>query len=148
MPARHQVPDAPAPQPIIIIQQPAVPTLRIENPPPPTAPSPAGDANAIRETDNGPGRVYVLVDPPAAEVYLDDDYLGTGETLGQAMELTAGVHVLEVEHPDYPPEQLVFSLSTADEILVEVDLEGDRRGHKSRIRTAGEVEARLRLLGR
>ena len=82
---------------------------------------------------------------------LDGDYLGTGEDIANLdvpLELPPGVHVLEVQHPDYGAERLVFAVPPGDETLVEINLMGDRRGRKARLRSAYEVEVRLRLLRR
>ena len=66
--------------------------------------------------------------------------------LSEPFELPAGVHVLTARHPDYGSERLVFGVPAAGEILVEINLMGDRSGRKARLRTAWEIEARLRQL--
>ena len=81
--------------------------------------------------------VSFSIRPADAAVYLDDELLGAGGELTAretAMRLHPGVYVLEVEHPDHPPQRLVFGISSGDPIEVAVDLTADRAGRRSRIR--------------
>ena len=122
---------APAPQPIYIVAPPAAA-------PPTPAPAPAVEAPpppAPRSTE--PGEVRFSIRPADAEVYLDDDYLGTGAelaALAQSRLYAPGVHVLEVTHPDHRPQRLVFGVSSDDSTHVLIDLSIDRVGRRSRIR--------------
>ena len=122
----------PAPQPIYIVQPPAgagapAPAPVAEVPPPPPPPP--------RSTE--PGEVRFTIQPPDAEVFLDDDYLGTGAelaALADAQLYPPGVHVLEVTHPEYTSQRLVFGVSGNDPTHVLIDLSIDRVGRRSRIR--------------
>ncbi len=110
---------------------------------------PATNPNAVGRPSGG-GQVYLVIEPADAAVYLDDDFLGTGKALSdldEPLDLRAGVHALEVLHPSLETERLVFAVPADDDLLVEIDLAGDnRRGHRSRVRTSAEVEARLQIL--
>lgn len=123
---------APAPQPIYIVAPPAAAAA------PPPAPEPAlppPPPPAPRSTE--PGEVRFSIQPADAEVYLDDDYLGTGAQLAALVEAelyAPGVHVLEVTHPDYRPQRLVFGVSGKDPAHVLIDLSIDRVGRRSRIK--------------
>ncbi len=154
---RHQVPSAPvAPQPIIIIQQVAAPAQAPVIPPVVASPAPATqplaiNPNALRSTQRQTGEVYLWIEQSEAAVYLDEDFLGTGEeiaNLSVPLEMPSGVHVLSVEHRDYGSQRLVFASPSEEAILIEVNLSGNRNGRKARIRSPGEVESRLRLLRR
>jgi len=129
-PAPHE---ASAPQPQIYVVTPPVisPPAPSAVPPPAPPPVPA----APRSTE--PGEVRFSVLPADAKIYLDDDYLGTGGELAafeQASLFPPGVHVLEVTHPDYPPQRLVFGVSDTDPAHVLIDLSIDRIGRRTRIR--------------
>lgn len=146
---------APAPAPIIIIQQaapaPAYAPAPASPPPAPAYQPPARNPNALPPEKREDGDVYLWIEQPKAEVYLDEDYLGTGEEIASLevpVTMRAGVHVLSVEHGQLGTERLVFASPSADAILIEVDLAGDRRGRKARIRSPAEVESRLQVLQR
>ncbi|MEM7349631.1 MAG: hypothetical protein AAF657_02420 [Acidobacteriota bacterium] len=148
-------PVAPAPAPIIIIQQPvAVPQTYVTPPAPAPQPiyqPPAHNPNARPSPRREPGQVYLWIEQGEAEVYLDEDFLGTGDeitSLDDPLSVPAGVHVLSVEHRDYGAEKLVFASPADDAILIEINLSGNRSGRKARLRSPAEVESRLQLLGR
>ena len=102
----------------------------------PPAPAPVSAAPpAPRST--APGEVRFSVLPADSRVYLDDDYLGTGAELAALEEaplFPPGVHVLEVTHPDYRPQRLVFGVSDSDPAHVLIDLSVDRVGRRTRIK--------------
>lgn len=128
---------APAPPPIYIVTPPpaAPATVQAPTPPAPAAPAPAPPAPAPRSTE--PGEVQFSVSPSDAKIYLDDDYLGTGgelASLENGQSFAPGVHVLEVTHPDYRSQRVVFGVTPNDETHVLVDLAVDRVGRRSRIK--------------
>ncbi len=131
-PPQYTAPPPPAPPPqIYVVQQPAAaPPAPAPEPPPSERPVPPPRS---RE----PVAVSFSIRPADAAVDLDGERLGTGSELAarpEAMRLRPGVYVLEVEHPEYPPQRLVFGVSTPDPIVVTVDLTTDRVGRRSRIR--------------
>lgn len=80
--------------------------------------------------------VAFSIRPADAEVYLEEDLLGTGAELANretAMKLYPGVYVLEVSHPEHPPQRLVFGIG-AEPIEVAIDLTAERADRRSRIR--------------
>ena len=127
--------EAPAPvQPQIYVVTPPVVAPPPVAPTPVPAPPPAAPP-APRSTE--PGEVKFSVLPADARVYLDDDYLGTGAELAsleQASMFPPGVHVLEVKHPDYRPQRLVFGVSDSDPAHVLIDLSIDEVGRRTRIK--------------
>lgn len=144
-------------RPIIIIQQAA------QAPPPPVArpvgsrrlvparPEAHRNPNAYTNSTGKPGKLYLWIQQSEALVTLDGDDLGTGadiENMHFPLKLTAGVHVLVTEHPDFGSERLVFSLAAGKAILVEINLSGNRSGRKARIRSGPEIAARLPFLQR
>ena len=126
---------APAPQPVYIVQ----PSPAAAPPAPPvrqSAPE-TRDQPPAAPKSREPVDVTFSIRPAAATVYLDDEPLGTGDELMRrdgAMRLRPGVHVLEVVHPEYDTQRLVFGLSSADPIEVQIDLTTERAGRRSRIR--------------
>lgn len=123
----------PASQPVIVIQQPAAaPRQPARTPPPPREPAPPPPPRSKE-----PAAVSFSIAPAEARVYLDDELLGTGTELNgsrQAMMLRPGVHVLEVEHPDYRLQRLVFGVQAEEPMEVAIDLTAERVGRRSRIR--------------
>ncbi len=124
---------APAPvQPQIYVVTPPVIAPPVHVTPVPAAPA---APPAPRSTE--PGEVKFSVRPADAEVYLDDDYLGTGAELAALEEVARfppGVHVLEVTHPDHRPQRLVFGVSDSDPAHVMIDLSIDRVGRRTRVK--------------
>ncbi len=121
-------------QPVIVIQQPAAAPqpARIPAPTRERAPSPPPEPRS-RE----PAAVRFSIAPPEARVYLDDELLGTGAELNGrrlAMMLRPGVYVLEVAHPDYRLQRLVFGVQAEEPMEVAIDLTAERIGRRSRIR--------------
>lgn len=128
-------PPQPQPQPIYVVVQPPAADARPPAPPPAAEPAPP-PRPAPRPVSREPVALYFDVQPPDAEVYLDDDYLGTGAELAdfdRELRFRPGVHVLEVSHPDHPPQRLVFGLNGEPLDLV-IDLAADRPSRRSRIR--------------
>lgn len=124
---------APAPQPIYVVAPPAPAPVPQ---PAPVAPAPVPEPEPTpRSTE--PGKLLFTVQPATAKVYLDDDYLGTGAemaALGDGQMFPPGVHVLEVTHPDYRPQRLVFGVDSEEPTHVLIDLAADRVGRRSRIK--------------
>lgn len=125
-----------APQPVYVIQPPATPAAaRPPAPSPPAAAVPPPPPPAPRSTEPAP--VRFSVDPGDAEVYLDDEFLGTGAALAareQPLLLRPGVYVLEVTHPDLRDQRLVFGFRSDEATDVRIDLTADRPRQRSRIR--------------
>lgn len=135
-------PAAPQPQPIYIIVQPAAAgSQQPAETPSPVIREPVAQArpyHPLAVAGGEAGQVFLSVHPSNAAVYLDDDLLGSGDTLAAGQEpwvLDSGVHVLEVVHPQYPTQRLVFGMPSAGRLLIEFDLEGDRRGRKARVKS-------------
>ncbi len=139
----YAVPYAEAPAPTqpqtiyIVLQPPAAPAApaadAVATASAPTVAEPAPTAASPSE----PGKVHLRVEPADATVYLDDEPLGSGAgiaRLGEPLSLSSGVHVIEVSHPDYPPQRLVFGVPSAGELRVEIDLDGDHRGRKAEVK--------------
>lgn len=122
-----------APQPVYVIQAPAAPAApRAPAPSPPVAAAPPP---APRSTEPAPVRFSIA--PADAEVYLDDEFLGTGAELGareQPLLLRPGVYVLEVTHPDLRDQRLVFGFRSDEATDVRIDLTAERPRRRSRIR--------------
>ncbi len=136
-PAPVLEPPLPAPQPIYVVSPPPAPqpSPRRAAPPDPVATPRPVSPPAPKPT--GPGQVRFSIEPPDAEVYLDDDYLGTGADLAireEALVLSPKVYVLEVSHPDHRPQRLVFGINSEDPKEVLIDLTADRVGRRSRVR--------------
>ncbi len=124
--------EAPAAQPQIYVVTPPVVVA-----PPAPAPVPAVPAAPPTPRSTEPGEVKFSVLPADARVYLDDDFLGTGDELAALEEtplFSPGVHVLEVTHPDYRPQRLVFGVRDTDPAHVMIDLSIDRIGRRTRIK--------------
>jgi hypothetical protein len=125
-------PAAPASTQVYIVTPPVIAAPQAAPPPAPAAP-PAPPAPRSTE----PGEVKFSVLPADARVYFDDDYLGTGAELAaleQPPMFSPGVHVLEVTHPDYRSQRLVFGVSDSDPAHVLIDLSIDRVGRRTRVR--------------
>ncbi len=130
--SQPEPPAAPAPTQVYIVQPPV-----IAPPQPVPAPAPAAPAAPPAPRSTEPGEVRFSVLPPDAEVYLDDDYLGTGAELAaleEAPTFPPGVHVLEVTHPDYRSQRLVFGVSDSDPAHILIDLSIERAGRRTRVR--------------
>lgn len=124
------------PEPVIVVQQapPPVqqPVVIVQSPPafiPPPPPAPP------RPTSNEPGVVRLSVEPPGAEIVLDDRRLGTaGEVSGSQDHIARpGVHVLEVTHPDHRAELLVFAVDPESTVQLVIDLRETRASRRTRI---------------
>ncbi len=128
-PPQYTAPPPPAPPPqIYVVQQPPAAA-----PAPPPTPVPRSERPAPPPRSREPVAVSFAIQPADAAVILDGERLGIGSDLA-SMRLRPGVYVLEVEHPEYPPQRLVFGVSSPDPIVVTVDLTTDRVGRRSRIR--------------
>jgi hypothetical protein len=131
----------PQPQPIYIIVQPAAAGSQqpVQTQQQPTVRQPVAQArpyHPLAVSGGEAGQVFLSVHPSNAAVYLDDDLLGSGDSLSESLApfvLDSGVHVLEVVHPQYPPQRLVFGMPSEGRLLIEFDLEGDRRGRKAKV---------------
>ncbi len=126
-------PETPAAPPAIYIVTPPV----IAAPPVSVAPSHASSPVPPEPRSTEPGEIRFSVLPADARVYLDDDYLGTGAELAaldEAPLFPPGVHVLEVTHPDYRPQRLVFGASDSNPAHVLIDLSIDRIGRRTRVK--------------
>ena len=136
VPISSYVPVQPQTQPVVVVQQPPPPPpqqpILVMVPPQPTPevappPAPRPKPAAVPQPPakpKEPGVLRFAIQPSDATVYLDDRRLGNGEELLDAdpMSFAAGVHVLEVSHPDHPDERLVFGLGSAGDLHIAVDL--------------------------
>lgn len=132
------VPDpAPAPPPpaiTIINQIPPQPQAQPTAPAPTTEPAPRPEPRRPRSTE--PRAVHLEIRPADALVLLDDEPLGTALELtsGDPFALPPGVYVLEVTHPDFQSQRLVFGVDEEDSVHVVVDLTTDRPNRRTRVR--------------
>jgi hypothetical protein len=100
------------------------PPPRVE-PEPPPAPKPTA-----------PQPVVFQIVPKDAQVKLDGRKLGTAAELGSReapFELEPGVYILQVEHPTYKSQRLVFGVS-AERVRVDVDLTAEDASLRARVR--------------
>ncbi len=128
-----------APRPVYIVDGPAP-----ANPPPaPAAAAPPAAAGAapqlppVAAVPKQASPVTFSVQPADAKVFLDDDHLGSGGslgTLGDGLVIGPGVHVLQVTHPDFKTQRLVFGVGSGEPMEVIVDLTADTPQRRSRIR--------------
>ncbi|MEM6796549.1 MAG: hypothetical protein AAF725_21435 [Acidobacteriota bacterium] len=122
---------APAPPtyqpPPIYIVQPQAPA-----PAPQPAPAPARPPEPRKPRPTAPQGVTMTIYPADAELFLDDDPLGVASGLG-VLSLKPGVYVLEVSHPDYSGQRLVFGVET-ETLEIVIDLTTDNPNRRSRIR--------------
>lgn len=106
-----------------------------EEPPPRHAPRPEPEEpRAPRPT--APQQVVFQIVPTDAQVKLDGRKLGTGGELGsreEPVELAPGVYILQVEHPVYKSQRLVFGVS-AELVRVDVDLTAEDASLRARVR--------------
>ncbi|MCP4658368.1 MAG: hypothetical protein GY856_23385 [bacterium] len=132
---RHEQPSpppAPPQPPQVYIIQPPAPAVRAEpvwEPPP--RPEPAAEPRS-------PVELRLTIRPAEAEVFLDDHFLGSGNELSarsKPLVLPPGVHVLEVDHPDHPPQRLIFGLGSDSPVKAVIDLTIQRPGRRARIET-------------
>lgn len=121
------------PQPVYIVDRPdpraATPRRQAEPEPPPAPQKPPTPKKASPVTFN--------IQPVDAVAYLDDDRLGSGESLAALLEglvLDPGVHVLEITHPQFKTQRLVFGVSSGEPMEVIVDLAAATPQRRSRVR--------------
>lgn len=126
-------PPEPIPQPppqVYIIQPPAPPREEpVWEPPPQPEPVPE---------PRSPVELRLTIRPAEAEVFLDDRFLGSGNDLNarnKPLVLPPGVHVLEVDHPDYPPQRLIFGVGSDSPVRAVIDLTSPRPSRRARIET-------------
>lgn len=116
-----------APQPVYIVERPeASPPQSVEAAPPAAPPTPKKASPVAFD-----------IQPADAVAYLDDDRLGDGESLATLLDglvLEPGVHVLEVSHPDYKTQRLVFGVGSGEPMEVVVDLAAKTPQRRSRVR--------------
>lgn len=134
---------APEPPPQVVV----VNQVTVNTPPPvervierivererPTQASEPETPRAPRPT--APQRVVFEIQPTDALVKLDGRKLGTAAELGSLvdpLELKPGVYILQVEHPTYKSQRLVFGVS-AELVRVEVDLTTEDASLRARVR--------------
>ncbi len=132
------------PQPIYIVnQQPAPQVIQVPAPAPVSQPLPTAEpryepAPQTREPSRPPStepqEVSIRVEPADAEIYLDDELLGTGATVASSLSsLAPGIYVLEISHPDFSPQRLVFGVST-DPVSITIDLTANRPSRRARVK--------------
>ncbi len=126
-------PPPPVTQVYIVQPPPPVPAPAPAAPSPPAAPEPPASKD--------PGKVAFAVHPGDAKVYLDDRLLGDGRSLVDkgSLKLSPGVYVLEVEHPRYEAQRLIFGVTANETTQVAIDLTSERGRRRSRVRTGDEI---------
>lgn len=131
---------APEPQPVVVYNQVTV------NTPPPVVERVVVREDAPRQRaepeppprpkPTAPQNVHFDISPSDAQVKLDGRKLGTGAELlsrSEPLKLTPGVYILQVEHPTYKSQRLVFGVS-AELVRVEVDLTSEEPTLRARVR--------------
>ena len=130
------------PQPIYIVnQQPAPQVIHVPAPAPQPLPTversyepPPQTREPSRPRSTEPQEVSIRVEPADAEIYLDDELLGTGATVMSSLSsLAPGIYVLEISQPDFSPQRLVFGVST-DPVAIFIDLTADRPSRRARVK--------------
>lgn len=121
---------------VYVVQPPPAPAAAPA--PAPAAPPPAAPAPPASKE---PGLVDFSVQPEDAKVYLDDRFLGDGRKLAEQgpLKLPPGVYVLEVEHPRYESQRLIFDVTADETTRVAIDLTSERGRRRSRVRTGDEI---------
>ncbi len=74
-----------------------------------------------------PGRVFLIVRPGDASVYLDGRFLGTGDDLSglhSGLMVDPGEHEIEVVRPGFASESKTFSVEAGEEIDLSLRLQG------------------------
>ncbi len=134
----------PEPQPpVVVVNQVTV------NTPPPAPPEPAYERPRAEERQRpaepatppapkptAPQKVFFDISPGDALVKLDGKKLGTAADLAaivDPLQLSPGVYILQVEHPSYRTQRLVFGVS-AELVRVEIDLASDDPSSRARVR--------------
>jgi hypothetical protein len=133
----------PEPQPVTVINNVTVNTpppvvervvVREDPPPRPAYRPEPEEPRAPRPTAPQPVLFQIL--PTDAQVKLDGRRLGSGAELGsrqEPVELEPGVYILQVDHPVYKSQRLVFGVS-ADQVRVDVDLTSEDPSLRVRVR--------------
>lgn len=116
--------------PPVVVEQPRYERPRYEEPQRPAEPAapPAPKPTA-------PQKVVFDISPGDALVKLDGRKLGTAADLGapgEPLQLSPGVYILQVDHPSYKTQRLVFGVS-AERVRVEVDLAADDPAGRARV---------------
>lgn len=107
---------------------PNVPSWRPSAPAP--TPAPVERPRPARSTEPQP--VTLSIVPAGADVYLDGEFLGGSADLAE-LDLRPGVYVLEVEHPDFADQRLVFGVDEAP-LSVAIDLSAEKPSRRSRVK--------------
>ncbi|MEM8962818.1 MAG: hypothetical protein AAGD38_15140, partial [Acidobacteriota bacterium] len=125
------VESAPQPPVYVVIERPEEQSTVETAPPPVMAPLPPPDP-AI----DGAASFHIV--PSDSKVYLDDRLLGTASELASKgrLPLDAGVHVLEISHPDYATERVIFGVD-GDHTTITVDLNETRPSRRLRLEQGG-----------
>ena len=130
------------PQPIYIVnQQPAPQVIQVPAPAPQASPAPEPSYEPPPQTrepsrprSTEPQEISIRVEPADAEIYLDDELIGTGVTVESSLSsLAPGIYVLEISHPDFSPQRLVFGVSS-DPVSITIDLTADRPSRRARVK--------------
>jgi hypothetical protein len=108
----------------IVVREAPAPREKPE-PEPPRAPKPTA-----------PQRVLFEIQPADAHIKLDGRTLGTAAEIRsreEPFQLAPGVYILQVEHPKFKAQRLVFGVS-AELVRVEVDLTSEEPSLRARVR--------------
>lgn len=134
----------PEPQPVTVINNvtvntppPVVERVVVREEPPPRQAAPRAEPEEPRAPrPTAPQKVLFQIMPVDAQVKLDGRKLGSGAELGSReapVELVPGVYILQVEHPVYKSQRLVFGVS-AELVRVDIDLTAEDASLRARVR--------------
>ncbi|MCB1034615.1 MAG: PEGA domain-containing protein [Acidobacteria bacterium] len=91
----------------------------------------AGEAEGSLDARGEPGRLFLVVRPGDASVYLDGRFLGTGDELARlhsGLIVDPGEHEIEIVRPGYASESKTFSVAAGQELDLVLRLEGGADG--------------------
>lgn len=133
----------PEPPKVVVVNQ-----VTVNNPPPVVIEQPRYERPRYEERQQpaepvappvprptAPQKVVFDISPADALVKLDGKKLGTAADLGspgEPLQLSPGVYILQVDHPSYKTQRLVFGVS-AERVRVEVDLAADDPSGRARV---------------
>lgn len=87
----------------------------------------AAEGSDTLDARGEPGRLFLVVRPGDASVYLDGRFLGTGNELSRlhnGLIVDPGEHEIEVVRPGYGSETKTFSVDAGEELDLSLRLEG------------------------
>ncbi|MEO1083767.1 MAG: PEGA domain-containing protein, partial [Acidobacteriota bacterium] len=127
-----QVPDYATPVRARPYPSPSAPTLEPSVPQDVAPREPRQPRQPERPRSTDPQPVTIRVNPADAQVYVDGELMGAAADLA-SLDLRPGVYVVEVEHPEFGSQRLVFGVDD-EPLSVAVDLLADRPSRRSRVK--------------